>query len=203
MFTRKHALMMTAMVATSLTLPAVAEASTTADFTESCTNVTGGIDCTFTALGGFYLIDTSAADVNLTGGSVDYSTSADTAIVAGGGGATSSTVSGPKNVGGATGTFTVTDTLIGSPPTASSVTFFIEATAGTTLTTADIGANTDGNTYAAHICVIDPAGCSTTFFQSGGGQILTPVPAALPLFAGGLGFVGWLAGRKRKALQVA
>jgi hypothetical protein len=46
--------------------------------------------------------------------------------------------------------------------------------------------------------------CSSTFFQSNTGQVATPAPAALPLFAGGLGLVGWLArNRKRKAQAVA
>jgi hypothetical protein len=202
MFTRKHALMMTAMVATSLTLPAVAEA-TVADFSAGCTAVSGGLDCTFTANSGFLLIDTSAADVNITGGTVDFATSSDLSQT--GGNSTGSTVNGSRNVSGL-GTFTVTDKLLSGSgnPTAQSVTFFIEGSTTVSGGGLTFGGNASGNTFAAHICAISTdTTCSSTFFESGGGTRATPVPAALPLFAGGLGFVGWLAGRKRKALQVA
>ena len=52
-------------------------------------------------------------------------------------------------------------------------------------------------------CVIDKTLGTTRYFASGEATSAVPLPAALPLFAGGLGLMGWMARRRRKSEQLA
>jgi hypothetical protein len=169
-------------------------ASAATFYSESCSGGSTSLTCTFAANSGFLFIDSSAADLNLSGSI----TSATETFSGGSGAVTSSTVNitGSKNVDGF-GTFNVTDDLTsgaGGNPTVSTITLTIN---GTTLA---LLANGDGNDVAAHICEISSgSACASTFFALPNGTMSTPLPAALPLFAGGLGLVGYLARRRKQS----
>jgi hypothetical protein len=85
-----------------------------------------------------------------------------------------------------------------------------ETTVPLTLTTIIGAANANGNYFALHFC--PTASCSNTgwlgsdTWSTVNGDLIasTPVPAALPLFAPGLGAMGLLGWRrKRKAAAIA
>ncbi len=167
-------------------------------FTNSCSGGGSSLTCTFTASSGFLFIDSSAADLNLSGSA----TSASETFT--GGNATSSTIdlSTNQQVDGF-GRFNLTDNLqsTGSPgnPTAATITITI---LGTGLGLTD---NADGNSVAAHICQVSTGtDCSSTFFALPNGTVsAVPLPGALPLFATGIAGLVLLGRRKMKKQAAA
>ena len=163
-------------------------------FTASCSGGGTSLSCTFNALSGFLLIDSNAANINLSG----TVTSATQTFSGGSGAVTSSTITfnSAENVDGL-GLFNFTDRLIsgaGGNPTVSSITFTINGTGLGLLS------NNDNNTFAAHICAVSTgSACATTFFAVPASTVGAGLPGGLALACCGL--VG-LARRRRQKIIV-
>jgi hypothetical protein len=193
--TEEAAVLVACAFALALAAFSIQPASAATFYSESCSGGSTSLTCTFTANSGFLFIDSSAADLNLSG-----TISSATETFSGGSGAvTSSTVNitGSKNVDGF-GTFNVTDDLTsgaGGNPTVSTITLTIN---GTTLA---LLANSDGNDVAAHICEISTgSACSSTFFALPNGTMSTPLPAAVWMFGSALAGCAFLMKRKQRNL---
>jgi hypothetical protein len=196
MFNWKHGLALAALLGASsfATIPS-AEAATY--YTASCSDTGSGaagteLTCTFTASTGNLFIDSSIADLNLSGTVTGVTTS----FTGGSGGGTDVTYSydptKPKQVDGQ-GNFTFTTVLNsnGGNPTAQTITIVID---GSNLA---LSPNGSGNDFAAHICAISvDTACANTFFTNNTAQE-TPILGALPLFGSVVGGA-YLFARKRR-----
>jgi hypothetical protein len=161
-------------------------------FTVSCgTQTSTLIICTFTGTGSELFVDGQSADINLS--PTSNVTLAGLSQTISGGAATSSTfeIDSTNPVDGL-GHFRIVDNLVGTPPTASSITITIT---GTNLALAP---NEFGNIFAGHICpVSNGTNCtSPTVFA-----VPTPiVGAGLPGLVMACGGLLALARRRRQKI---
>ena len=97
--------------------------------------------------------------------------------------------------------------LLGSPDTYNTITFLLgAATVGTFTGAAFIPAAGAGTEGLAFVNILFGGDFDTVIFASTQNALEfafnpVPIPAALPLFAGGVGLLGWLARRKRRAAE--
>lgn len=185
--------------ATLLILP-ISGAKADVTYTAGCTGGGSTLTCTYTALSPDLFIDSNIADLNVSGTVTNV-----TGTFSGGSGAgttLSADFSGAQQVDGL-GQFNITTSLSSGPggnPTASQIVLTITGSMLALL------ANSDGNTFAAHVCdVITGSTCSSTFFSTPGtnnppppppGQV--PLPGAVWLFGTGVGLIGVLMRKRRK-----
>jgi hypothetical protein len=160
---------------------------------------------TFTAAPGFMFVDGSSVDLNIvSGGSFTAFESPS------GGSATSSTINKATSQVASFGSFNLTDDLTGGNLTAQTISLALFG-AGTTWLTSFLIPNENGLDIAAHMAQCSDNPCTSLDGDTNLSGLVgfvtttsqTPLPAALPLFAtglGGLGLLGWR--RKRKAQAV-